>query len=81
MATAINLVGPGGALPLDQTTVEALAEFFVGLLDLVEPDSDFEVEETDTGNAEDEVITCDALLRAANGPECLIADNDREGSF
>jgi hypothetical protein len=67
----LSLVGPGGELPLDRRTVEALAEFFVGMLDLVEPDTD--IEETD---AEDELLSPRAIAFAEGHPGCIASDSD-----
>lgn len=68
-ASQLALVGPSGAMPLDRPTVEALAEFFVGMLDLVEPDTD--VEETD---AEDELLSARALAIEEDKPGCIASD-------
>ena len=54
LPSQLVLTGPGGALPLPRATVEALAEFFVGWLDLVEPDPDSEEDDDAGGNVTDE---------------------------
>jgi hypothetical protein len=70
-----SLIGPGGELPLDRRTVEALAEFFVGMLDLVEPEPD----------AEPDFSEDDAVLppwwgeQRGDGAGCPIADPDYGG--
>jgi hypothetical protein len=44
----LALVGPGGRLPLDRRTIEALAELFVGLLDIAQADPDCEADDQGT---------------------------------
>lgn len=70
----LALVGPGGSLPLDRRTIETLAELFVALLDLSEPDPDIEPngDELDTNNAEDETLHS----AFGGGPGCIYSDSD-----
>lgn len=69
------LVGPGGTLPLDRRTVEALAEFFVGMLDIVEPRPDCELDgdEADGNRSEEDFIDFSGY---GSGPGCAVADPD-----
>lgn len=76
----LALVGPGGRLPLDRRTIEALAQVFVGMLDIAEPDPDLE-EDDPQGEITDDDPAFDARSRAianrtGSGPGCKISDPD-----
>lgn len=65
-ARTITLAGPGGTIELDRKTIEVLAMFAVGALDLADGDPDLE----DGTNIEDEGIQ--PLL--ATGAGCEVSD-------
>lgn len=74
-APQLALLGPGGAIALDRKTIEALADLFVGLLDIADIDPDLE------HNAVEDEPSFDPRTRMVLnsygwGPGCLITDND-----
>lgn len=73
----IALIGPGGSVVVPRAIVAALVDFLIAAIDIAEPDPDDELtgDESDTNNAEDELLT--ALAAEFNsGPGCDIGDPD-----
>lgn len=74
----LALVGPGGRLPLDRRTIEALATVFVGLLDIAQPDPE---REPDGDEADAAWVEWDKMAPASKrGPNIAGHHEDDEES-